>query len=858
MASVVVGTFVPSPALAEVTPPSVLDAVEAEYPQAARDANRGEVVVPLRIVIEADGTVSDATVVDARGDGLDEAAVAAMLQYRFEPARRDGTPIRVAVRFDFVLRPPAPEEDVVPEPGTEPPPPEEPAAPPPGRITGRLLDAVSGAGLPEVDVLLTDAEGAMRATRTDAEGRFAFDEVAPGTYQVAVRPIGLPERIESETVVSGEELALTYRVQTEVESEQADTDIGATAVVDPPPREVSRRTLPAEVLNTVAGTRGDPLRAIEILPGIARPPFGLGLVIVRGSAPGDTEILLDGVPIPLLYHFGGLTSVFNGRLLDRVDFYPGNFSSRYGRKMGGIIEVDTRDPRTDRIHGNVELSVIDGSVMLEGPLTRKFAIAASLRRSFIDSFFGLIAPDRLGVTAAPVYYDYQLLGTYRPTERDRIRFRFYGSDDRFRLFLGNGFADDPSARGALGLATRFNFFQTNWTRQINPRTQQMVVFQTGPTVLRFSFGRQASFELNSWNFFGRAEWTSNLNEHLRVVGGVDVSSAAVGINYLGGPVGPSDGNQQDRTQSVVSLSRNVFNVRPGAYVDLAITQGRFVLNTALRLDYYSEINRATVDPRLVANYRVDDHWKIRAGAGLYSQPPEFQESADVLGNPNLRPIHSAHFGMGTDWTPIPGVSLSVDGFYKQLWNRIIGTADGTPPTFVNGGVGRIYGLEVSGRVQPTDTRPYYGYVSYTLMRSERRDQPGTPWRLFDFDQTHIFTGSFMYRFRRHHWELGGTVRLISGNPYTPVNQGVFDPIAQTYYPVNGLPNTARNPLFNRFDVRVEKQWWFDGWKLCLFLDVQNATNRRNQEALLYNYDFTRTARVNGLPIIPAIGLRGEF
>ncbi len=849
-------SFGSSRASAQVVPPSIVELAEAEYPQAAIDANRGEVVLTVRVVVETDGSVSDATVIDARGDGLDEAAVAAALRCRFEPATRDGTAIRAAVRLEIVLRPPAPPGTDVPP---EEPPAEEPVEPPPptGRLAGRLLDAVDQSPLGEVDVVVTDAAGVVRAAQTDADGRFLFESLPVGEYSVALRPIGLPERVEREAVVDGEETSVTYRIQTRVEDAAGDDDIGASASVDPPPREVTRRTLPREVLNSIPGTRGDPLRAIEILPGIARPPFGIGLVIVRGSAPGDSEVLLDGVPIPLLYHFGGLTSVFNGRLLERIDFYPGNFSSRYGRKMGGIIEVDTRDPRTDRIHGNVELSVIDASIMLEGPVTDRFALAGSVRRSFIDTWFGAVAPSGLGVTAAPTYYDYQLLGTWRPNERDRVRFRFYGSDDRFKIFLGDSLADDPSARGALGLATRFNFFQTNWQRQMSERTTQNLVFQTGPTRLRFGFGRNAQFDLQSINFFGRAEWTSNLNEHVRIVGGLDVSSAAVNISYLGGAVGQSEGNQPDQSQAVVSLEERVFNFRPGGYVDLALTYGPWLVNTALRLDYYSEINDYSIDPRIVVNYRVNDDVRIKAGVGVYSQPPEFQESAPDLGNPDLEPIHSAHFGTGVDWNVAEGISLGIEGFYKQLWNRVIGTVGGVEPTFVNGGIGRIYGMEISGRLQPTESRDYYGYLSYTLMRSERRDREGTDWRPFDFDQTHIFTATFAYRLPRH-WEVGGTLRLVTGNPYTPIIGGVFDPIQRTYYPISGAPNSERNPLFNRLDVRIEKQWWFDGWKLALFLDIQNAYNQMNQEGLIYNYNFTRTSPINGLPIIPALGVRGEF
>jgi len=838
-----------------VTPPSILESVDAVYPDAALLAARGTVVVQLRIVIEEDGTVSDATVLAPQGDGLDEAAVAAIRRFRFEPARRDGVAIRVAIPFAFEIREPAPTEEP-----TEPTEPIEPPPPPPGRLVGQLFDARGSTPLPEVDVALLGSDGTERFVVTDAEGRFAFDDVPPGTYRVAARPIGLPESENEEVVASGEETAVTYRLATSLAADDHEEPIaGARAVVDPPPREVTRRTIERDVMMSIPGTRGDPLRAIEILPGIARPPFGLGLVIVRGSAPGDTEVLLDGVPIPQLYHFGGLTSVFNGRLLQRIDFYPGNFSSRYGRKMGGIIEVDTRDPATDRIHGNVETSVIDGSILLEGPITPKFSIAGSVRRSFIDLFFNALVPtERLSVTAAPVYYDYQLFATWRPTDADRIRFRFYGSDDRFRLFLGSGFADDPQARGSLGLATRFNFFQTNWQHRYSTNAEHDVVFQVGPTRLKFNAFQSLRFDLQLVSIYGRSEWRVNVNDHVRVVAGIDINTGHFDIVYRGPPAGTAEGNTQDQQSREVRLHNSGYGIRPGVYVDAAFTMGRVVVNTALRGDYYSEIQGWSIDPRLIANYRPIENLRLKAGAGLYSQPPEYQESARGLGNPNLEAIHAAHFGLGGDWTIRPGIEVGLEGFYKQLWNRVVQTPQASGSGFTNGGIGRIYGMELSGRIQPTEGRPYFGYLSYTLMRSERRDHEGDPFRLFDFDQTHIFTAAFSYRFLRHHWEIGSTVRFVSGNPYTPVAQGVFDPVNQSRYPVPGMTNSARNPFFNRIDIRIEKQWWFSGWKLALFLDIQNVLNRKNQEALFYNYDFTDTASVSGLPIIPSLGLRGEF
>lgn len=840
-----------------ITPPTILEAVEPEYPESAVSAERGRVVATLRVVIESDGVVSEATMVDSLGDGLDEAAIATMRRFLFTPAMRDGLPIRIAIRFELAMAPPEPEPEPEAEPEAEP----EPPPIPPGRIVGQLLESSTGEPLEDVDVAYVDESGAEHWTRTNAEGRFAFEGLAPGPVRIIARPLGLPERVEQEVVTAGEELALTYRLITE-EVAAAEPDVAtARAIVDPPPREITRRTLPREVLNSIPGTRGDPLRAIEILPGIARPPFGVGLLIIRGSAPGDSEYLLGGVPIPSIYHFGGLTSVINGRLLERIDFFPGNYSSRYGRKMGGIVEIETRDPATDGFHGNVEASVIDTSVLFEGPITPRFSIAGSFRRSLIDLVLNAVLSNAdVNVTAAPVYYDYQLFATWRPTERDRVRFRFYGSDDRFRLILGAGVSDDPAVRGGFGIANHFDHFQTNWERQIDTRIKQESVLLFGPTRLAFNVGSVARLELRLQPVYLRNEWTVNVNERLRVIAGTDISLGGFQITYTGGRLGQSEGSPTQGSGGIddVSVRESGFVVRPGVYLEASYTAGRFVLTSALRFDYYSEIRNWSLDPRVVANYQLTPTIRLKAAVGLYSQPPEFNESSPGLGTATLNPLHSAHFGTGIEWNPSPGIQLGLDGFYKQLWNRVVSTVNAVDPRYENAGVGRIYGMELSGRIQPSPSRPYFGYVSYTLMRSERRDHPNDPYRLFDFDQTHIFTASFSYTWARHHWQLGGTLRLVSGNPYTPINQGVMDVQTLTQNPIPGLTNSARNALFNRVDVRVEKQWWFQSWKLALFLDVQNAYNQHNPEARQYNYDYTLSGTISGLPIIPGLGIRGEF
>jgi hypothetical protein len=151
---------------------------------------------------------------------------------------------------------------------------------------------------------------------------------------------------------------------------------------------------------------------------------------------------------------------------------------------------------------------------------------------------------------------------------------------------------------------------------------------------------------------------------------------------------------------------------------------------------------------------------------------------------------------------------------------------------------------------------FFGFLSYTLMRSERRDE-GQPWRLFDRDQPHIVNATGTYRLGRG-WEVGASVRYTSGTPYTPVTSATYDANTDTYAARLGRPMSARNPAFSRIDVRVQKTWTFSAWSLSAYLDVQNILNSPNREGFAYSYDYRSRDGVRGLPILPIIGLRGEL
>lgn len=717
----------------------------------------------------------------------------------------------------------------------------------------------------KVEILKSAGEAFDKAATTAASA-FQFRPAQLNGKAVASRVTYRYVFLVRQKRVVKEEQVLTAPTPTSSTTTPQPTEtFTVTAQADAPAGEATRRTVRSEVLVRVPGTRGDPLRAVELLPGVGRPPFSSGALIVRGSAPGDSQAQLEGLPLPLLYHFGGLTSVIHPRLLDRIDFYPGNFGARFGRRTGGILDVTLRDPKSDGLHGVVDVNVIDASVLLEGPIGERGSFAVAGRRSYIDLVLESVVPDDsdVGIVAAPVYWDYQGIINYRLTERDKLRVMAYGSRDTLRLLFQDPAPNDPVFRGNFGLRTEFHRLHSSWSHRYSDTLQQRIDFAIGLVELDVEIGDDIGFDLSSIEFLGRAEWNWRLARTVKLTGGLDIQAQPANYYYRGpqptqnegDPGSGISGRDPVSTQPLVLGEGNVLLYEPAVYLttDLRPLDPLQVL-IGLRLDWFGAIRSWAFDPRAVVRYELTKKTTLKAGVGSFSQPPVIQEASEDFGNPELQPIRSLHVSSGVEHKFNRTYNVGAEVFYKYLWDRAVGTQGSVAPYFINDGIGNIYGFELLAKAEPVGR--FFGFLSYTLSRSERRDR-AEEWRLFDFDQTHIFTLSGVYKLGKG-WETGATFRLISGNPFTPIQGGIYDANADVYQPIYGSINSKRNAMFHRLDVRIEKQWKFSDWQLAVYLDVQNTYNAANPEGTVYNYDFTENGTIRGLPIIPSLGVRGEF
>jgi hypothetical protein len=152
---------------------------------------------------------------------------------------------------------------------------------------------------------------------------------------------------------------------------------------------------------------------------------------------------------------------------------------------------------------------------------------------------------------------------------------------------------------------------------------------------------------------------------------------------------------------------------------------------------------------------------------------------------------------------------------------------------------------------------FFGWITYTLMRSERRDHPDLAYRLFDQDQTHVL-GLLASLDLGHGFEVGGRFRFATGMPRTPVVGTYLNQSTGSYEPIFGAHNSIRIPNFYQLDLRAEKSFTIQRWKASVFLDMQNITSRSNPEEIVYSEDYRQRNYITGLPILVVGGARLEF
>ena len=842
--------------------PKLVEFVEAPYPESEKAAGKMASVV-LQIAITDKGTVEDVAVITSAGPAFDKAAQDAVLQFRFAPAEVDGkpAPVKITYRYDFTFK----EE------------PKQPVVNYDGVVMNRFTKKpIEGAKV--------TVEGLGDVT-TDAEGHFEFKEVPLGPIKVTIDAPGLAVVSTDETLEPLQKLSVKYSLEPKEEAaEGEETDLEVVVVAPRIKKEITTTEIKAEEGRRIPGTGGDTLKVVQNLPGVARASFGSGQLVVWGAAPNDTRIYVDNVRIPLLYHGGGLRSTVNSDLVRAINLTPGGYGAEYGRGLGGLVTIDTRQLRNDRVHGYVAADLIDASAMLEAPVAEHTRVALAARKSYLsDTINAFTNKDVNDFVPIPNYYDAQFKVQQDLRQNESVDVIGIVSHDTLTRTVSN---PDPAQVKTQDTLTGFNRFGVTYKRQFEDGSNLTFTPWGGTDHSRTlsSFGGTPTvLDIKSAEFGVRAQWRGRLAEKVAIVVGLDAEGSHSSLARRGSvTLPPREGDvnvfgQQPGDQiNADDWTTTIGSIAPYAQVDANLFDGKLHVIPGFRVEPFVVIGsrqtpvvgatpsigfaheKTVPQPRLNVLYQMLPTLGFKAAVGMYSQAPVADDLSAVFGNPQLGVSHATHVLGGVTFKLRDDISLEQVLFYSHSTD-LAGRSNSTTPklaqALVQEGEGRAYGTQFLLRKELSAR--FFGWISYTLMRSERRDHQGSDYRLFDYDQTHVGAIVGSYDLGKG-FELGARFRYSTGYPRTPVIGTFVSTRRDLYEPTFGAHNSVRIPAFAQLDARFAKRFQWSWGKAEAFVDVQNVTDRSNPEEIVYNYTYQKRGYISGLPVLPVVGARLEW
>jgi hypothetical protein len=715
-------------------------------------------------------------------------------------------------------------------------------------ISGKLLERGTKTPLEGVNVFILPHK--LKSV-TDKQGKFIFDAVPEGDFEFIVNNSGyIRLKMTVNSTVPEHLLYLEKEFYGVFETT-------VTALADK--KDFTKKSLSQKDFIKAPGAQEDPVKAVQNLPGIANQSVS-AQVVIQGSEPDDTRYTLNGHEIPIVFHFGGLSSVIMPQAVESVDFLSSGYGPEYGRALGGIINLQTRKPKTDRIHGMAFVDIYNTGGLIEGPIDDTSSFFLSGRYSYIGQVLKKVAEENedFNLTTAPTFSD--LFFVYDKKISDKMDFSFTAvrSKDELQFVLNEPIGNNPILRGDFYQKTEFFRFLPRLIYKINDKQTLDFSLGYGDNNIFAEVGDNF-FKLDTTSFTKRIEIKTKVSEDYTQYMGLDLLSNKfnVGLKF---PTRDADTGVTSGDTELTTISgennQNAFYLRN----QLTFMSKKLIFTPNFRLERFEETDETYLMPRVTLAYKTISDLTYSLSTGLYYQAPQNGEAAEDFGNPELNSERAVHYTLGIEKDFRQGSSngsvLNLDFFYKKLDQLIIPTsdknADNSPKVNSNEGTGDINGIQVQYKWKNAE----YSFVgAYTYLQSNRKN-PGEKEYPSDFDQTHNL--NFIASLEKKRWTYSTRLRYVTGRPLTPIESGIFDSDNDVYVPINGERFSERLDPFFQLDIRFDRKWVYNTWILSAYLDIQNITNSENVQSLSYNYDYTDEVKTQGLPIIPIFGVKGEF
>ncbi len=569
------------------------------------------------------------------------------------------------------------------------------------------------------------------------------------------------------------------------------------------------------------GAFGDPLRAIDALPGVVPTISGLPIFFIRGAPPASVGYVVDGVEVPLLFHAFLGPSVLHPGSLSGVVLQSAPADVRYGGSAGAVIVAEPATPR-DTLHGEANLRLFDAGALVETPLWGGEGSATmSGRYSFTGLLYSTLTSEEFG------YWDYQLRLSRKVSRKVSVGVFAFGAGDHY---------GGEALAGAVGGDTGFH------------RVDLRIIHQ-GPSLEltgAVTLGRDHTFDstssLSDNSLRGRidANW-------LFARGFVARLGAEARVDDVVLEVDPKRVDQSDLLDLFPSRTEG----KLGAYVGLGWQPDRFLsIEPGVRVDHYrAQGEQATaVDPRLVVNARLGSKVSVEHRFGLASQKPNFVPGvpAAQVGSLERGLVRGAHLS-STVRVALPAELVTSAGVFESHYDNVVDPLGQSREFRIDSAsLERRQDLMARGfelRIGRPLTRRIGGFVAYTLSWTTRHSERESSWS--GYDRRHVLQAALAAELW---WKVRASVRGVYYTGFPALEIGSS----------GALPSDdLRSPGYVRLDWRLERPFHVTRtFELSVVAEMLNATGAK--EALRYECGGRCELVTAGPVVLPSIGLEATF
>ena len=725
-----------------------------------------------------------------------------------------------------------------------------------GEVRGSVVDARGGEALENVKVMLV---GSPYHSTTDAEGHFRMPTVALGDYVLNVFTVGYHllrqsfhldamEVKEFEVILTPDTLRQTDKV--EVKAAPFET------IHQDSPSTLTLEGNDTKNLGSVLAD--DPLRAVQNLPGVSSNNDFDARFSLRGADFSRIGLYLDGVLLHAPFHMvegqnlSGSGTAFNGDIVEEMELYEGAYPVRYGDRSAGVLDVQTRDGSSTGALFRVAASASNAGVMAEGPLGKKKhgSWVVAVRKSYLQYLLERTFPSTSFIFGLE---DAQGRMAYDLNTRNHLT-----------IFVLEGYSglDRSSVKSKLGvnslMAAGYHYTLANLGWRCTPTDKLMITSHVAWMREKFSDTNPNDTSLSA-GYYGEWVWNTTATWTWNSRGTLDAGWSMRRIR--------DGGYSQQFDSSVLRVHQSWDGTAQldGGYAQQSWSalSGRLRFTGGVRWDRHSIDGVAATSPAGSATLGLTRSTHLQLGFGQYAQFPALSAMASPLGSRHLLPIRSnqmiaaveQRLGERTRFRAEVYNRADRDLTYQPFFDpRILNGKVFPPPlnpAFTNSLRGYARGAEVF--LQRSSANRFTGWVSYAFGRTGMRDGISGARFISDWDQRHTVNVYGGYRLRP---SVNLSARSSWGSGF-PLPR--FLRTAGGAYYLTTIRNGQRLGTYNRTDVRINKAWTHNKWKITLYGEVVNLTNRTNYvfESLDSYNNKTGQASVTVdkmFPILPSAGV----